>query len=394
MKKYSHLQKFIFAIIVLSIFACSKDSTKKIKQEAKFIGKETCKSCHEEEYNSWVGSDHDKAMAVATDSSVLGNFNKSEFKFEGVTSKFYKKGNKFFVRTNGPHGKIGEFEITHTFGYKPLQQYLIPFENGRYQCLPIAWDTEKEKWFSLAEAIYSDDIPKPNDWLYWTNNAQNWNGMCAECHSTNLQKNFDPKTKIFNTTYSEINVSCEACHGPGSNHKEWAESPKMIRTTDSNFDLIVKTSNISSKKYVELCTYCHSRRASLSHLDYKSKHSLDMIIPGALDENYFPDGQILEEDYVYASFAHSKMYENDVSCRNCHNVHSGKLILEGNTLCAQCHVPNVYDTPKHHFHKLQLEKGKPLILKDKIYQVGEGAKCINCHMPGRYYMGNDFRRDH
>ncbi len=362
--------------------------------EAQYIGRERCKDCHQKEYDAWLGSHHDNAMDIAADSTVLGDFNNTEFIFNGVTSRFFKRNNKFFVNTNGPKGKIDDYEITHTFGYTPLQQYLIPFEKGRYQCLPIAWDVEKKKWFSLVEATYGDQIPEPSDWLYWTNNGQNWNGMCAECHSTNLQKNYDPKTKTFNTTYSEIDVSCEACHGPGSKHEDWAKLPNMARSTDTNFDLVVKTSNLNNQEYVDLCAYCHSRRSSLSPLEFTNGHVMDMIIPRVLDANYYPDGQILEEDYVYGSFTHSKMFDTDIKCNDCHDVHSGKRLFDGNELCAQCHQPEVYDTYEHHFHKKEGEKGTPIILKDKKHNVGEGALCVNCHMPGRYYMGNDYRNDH
>ena len=387
------------AVIVLTIpiYIASSyfdEKTSESNYSVEYIGKERCKDCHQKEYKAWIGSHHDNAMDIATDSTVLGDFNNSEFEFNGITSKFYKKDDKFFVYTNGPGGKLGEFEITHTFGFTPLQQYLVPFENGRYQCLPIAWDTEKKEWFSLVEATYADDIPEPSDWLYWTNNGQNWNGMCAECHSTNLQKNYDPVTKTYNTTYSEIDVSCEACHGPGSKHEEWANLPEMARSTDTNFDLIVKTSNITNREYVDLCAYCHSRRSSLSPLEFTHGDVMDVIIPSVLNENYFPDGQILEEDYVYGSFIHSKMYDKDVKCNDCHDVHSGKLIFEGNTLCAQCHKPEIYDTYDHHFHKKVGENGKALVFNDVTYNVGDGAECINCHMPSRYYMGNDLRNDH
>ena len=73
---------------------------------------------------------------------------------------------------------MGEFEITHTFGWYPLQQYLVPFPGGRLQCLPMAWDVREEKWYHL----YPKEPLDPKDWLYWTNGGQNWNGLCAECH--------------------------------------------------------------------------------------------------------------------------------------------------------------------------------------------------------------------
>lgn len=362
---------------------------------AQFIGKDRCIDCHKTEYDLWQRSDHRKAMDIATDSSVLGDFNNSKFvSMNGKETFFYKKDGKFFVRTEGIGGKTQDLEITHTFGYTPLQQYLIPFEDGKFQCLPIAWNTEKKEWFSLPDMVYPDENLTPTNWLYWTNGGQNWNGMCSECHSTNLKKNFNPKTKSYHTTYSEINVSCEACHGPGSLHEDWANLPEMARPTDNNTGLIVKTSGIDNREYVELCTRCHSRRSQFGNYEHGRKDLLDSMLPELITENYYPDGQILEEDYVYGSFIQSKMYDNNVQCNDCHDVHSGKLKFDGNALCAQCHRADIYDTKEHHFHKYKGEKGNPINLRDKKVEVGEGALCVNCHMPGQYYMGVDFRRDH
>ena len=121
-------------------------------------------------------------------STVLGDFNERDpYEFHGVTTRFYRKDEKFFVHTQGPDGKMGEFEITHTFGWYPLQQYLVPFPGGRLQCLPIAWDVKAKKMVSPVSGC----AHRSEDWLYWTNAGQNWNGMCAECHSTNLKKNYD-----------------------------------------------------------------------------------------------------------------------------------------------------------------------------------------------------------
>ena len=179
----------------------------------------------------------------------------------------------------GPGGIMKEFQITHTFGIRPLQQYLIPFENGKYQCLPIAWNTLEKKWFHMAAMVYKPEDLKPANWLYWTNQAQNWNSMCAECHSTNLQKNFDLNTKSYNTTWNDINVNCEACHGPGSAHIEWARLPELARPQDNNTGLIVKTSKITSRQYVESCAPCHARRSSLGTYDHAHNEFLSYAIP-------------------------------------------------------------------------------------------------------------------
>ncbi|MEE4218393.1 MAG: tetratricopeptide repeat protein [Xanthomonadales bacterium] len=386
-----------FIVIALPVYylAGTADSAEDTVQAEKpqFVGSTSCKDCHLPEFDSWEGSHHDLAMDVANDQSVRGDFNDSEFTLHGVTSRFYRKDGRFYVHTNGPGGEMGEFEITHTFGWTPLQQYLVPFPGGRLQTLPIAWDTEEGRWFRVPPL---DDVD-PDDWLYWTNAAQNWNGMCAQCHSTNLEKNYDPESDSYNTTWSDIDVGCEACHGPGSNHVKWAEMPDMARPVSENFELAQKTSGLSSVELVEQCAPCHSRRASMADLGHTETELLDTFLPSLLDEGlYFADGQILDEVYVYGSFIQSKMFQRDVMCSDCHDVHSVERVLEGNALCLQCHRETQYDTADHHFHKQEGEEGEAILSAggEVLWEVGTGAQCEQCHMPGRYYMGNDYRPDH
>ena len=280
-----------------------------LQSPASFVGSQKCRDCHKKEYDSWQNSHHDHAMEVANEDTVLGDFHNTVFEFHGIRSRFYRKNGRFFVHTRGPGGKMDDFEITHTFGWYPLQQYLVPFPGGRLQCLPIAWNVEEKKWYHLYPKAPMD----PKDWLYWTNAGQNWNGMCAECHSTNLKKNYDLKTDTYGTTWSDIDVGCESCHGPGSRHVEWSEMPDMARPKSENFKLTVKTSGISSRKLVELCAPCHSRRAALGDYTHAEPDLMDSLLPSLLIENlYFPDGQILEEVYVYGSFTQSKMFHRDV----------------------------------------------------------------------------------
>ncbi len=364
-----------------------------ITASALFVGSEKCKDCHKPEYDLWKGSHHDLAMDVATEATVLGNFNNATFEYFGTTSRFFRKDGKFFVHTQGIGGKMADLEITHTFGIYPLQQYLIPFSGGRRQCLPIAWDVKKKKWYHLNPGAPLD----PDDWLYWTNAGQNWNGMCAECHSTQLKKNYDPESETYHTTWSDIDVGCEACHGPGSKHVNWAEMPAMGRPAVDNYKLGVSTANMTPRAQVELCAPCHSRRMSLGDNTHDHPDFLDYGMPRLIDPGlYFPDGQIIEEVYVYGSFIQSKMYTRDVRCSDCHDVHSIKRHKEGNDLCLQCHKAAFYDTKTHHFHKKEGEKGDPIRSGEGeiLFDVGTGAQCEQCHMPGRVYMGIDYRPDH
>ncbi|MCU0407054.1 MAG: hypothetical protein MUE64_08840 [Ignavibacteriaceae bacterium] len=386
-------------IIVLMIplsLIFHKPSSYQSEKKATFVGGKECISCHQREYELWKGSDHDRAMMIASDSTVLGDFNNVEVEFRGNKHKFYKRDGTFFTYTEGIGGAMIEFQITHTFGVRPLQQYLIPFEKGKFQCLPIAWDSEKNRWFDMAGMVYSEEELKPDSWFYWTNQSQNWNGMCAECHSTNLQKNYNLEKDSFNTTWSDINVNCEACHGPGSDHLDWAKLPEGARDYDGNMGLVLKTSGTTSKQYIEACAPCHSRRTSFGPNEHRDAEYYNLHRPQNISPPlYYADGQILDEVYVFASFTQSKMYMHDVKCNDCHDSHSIKFKFDGNALCTQCHRPEEYDTFQHHFHKYANEKGEPVKNKfGEMIPVGEGAFCKTCHMPGNYYMGVDFRRDH
>lgn len=367
---------------ILYLLVFGSGTSRPRETPATFVGSAKCQKCHEPQYTKWLGSDHRLAMAEATDDTVLGDFDNVSFTdpYSHAVSRFFRRDGKFYVETEGPDGKPGQFAIAYTFGARPLQQYLVPFPGGRLQCLTIAWDVDKKTWYRLPPY----DVVPPGDWLHWTGGGQTWNAMCAECHSTNVTKGYDPETGNYRTTWSEITVGCEACHGPGSRHLDWAALPPLARSRADNCGLTVRTGDTTAAQQIRLCAPCHARRFQLGDNRHVQGELLDLMVPELLNEGlYYPDGQILAEDYVYGSFTQSKMAQRGVRCGDCHDVHSLKLHKEGNAVCTQCHRAAVYDTKAHHFHK-EFHEGKP----------SDGHLCVKCHMPGRYYMGIDYRPDH
>ena len=368
---------------------------------ATFVGKTTCQSCHTKEFDQWQESHHDFAMQEVNDHTVLGNFNHATFTHFGVTSTFSQQDGKYLVNTEGPQGILQDYEIRYTFGITPLQQYLIEFPGGRVQALGIAWDSRAkveggQRWFHL----YPDEKIAHDDELHWTGPNQNWNYMCAECHSTDLQKKYSLEKNQYDTSWTDIDVACEACHGPGSQHVAWAKkvggSQPQQRTTKglvvqfpinnekdwrfiSEANTATQESKAPSHTEIEACARCHSRRTTI-HNDYvHGKPLLDTHALALLEEAlYHVDGQIQDEVYVYGSFLQSKMYKGGVMCSDCHEPHSLKLRETGNALCTRCHRLEHFDTPTHHFHKVG----------------SDGAQCVNCHMPAQTYMVIDPRRDH
>jgi len=375
--------------------------------EAAFVGSETCAGCHQAEAELWQGSQHQLAMAHATDKSVQGDFSDATFDYFGVKSRFFRKDGKFLVETDDSSGKLAIFEIKYTFGVDPLQQYLAEFPDGRLQSLSIAWDSRPkdkggQRWFHLypKEEIRHDDV------LHWTKLNQNWNFTCAECHSTGVRKNYDAVNDRFATTFAEISVGCEACHGQGSRHVGWARdkgswwplgkiddptkglAERFSERRDATWVPNAETGNVrrssaprALRAEVETCGLCHARRSQFSEAwvpgqSLSDTHMISPITRGL----YHADGQMLdvEEAYNYGSFKQSKMFAAGVTCSDCHDPHSSKLRLAADSACLQCHSQAKYADARHHRHE----------------SVTPPLPCASCHMPFRTYMVIDQRHDH
>jgi len=365
-----------------------------------YAGTAACAACHAKEHEAWRGSHHDRAMAQASEKTVLGNFADARFTRAGVTSRFFRRDGRYWVGTDGPDGRLADFEIKYTFGVYPLQQYLIELPGGRLQAFGIAWDARPkaqggQRWFHL----YPDRRLKAGDPLHWTGIDQNWNYQCADCHSTNLRKNYDETSRTYKTTWSEIDVGCEACHGPGSNHAAWARLDAGARKADAAKGLTValderrgvtwaidaatgnatRSSGRASSREIEACARCHARRGQFDDSWHPgaplgNAYRVALIEP----DLYYADGQMRDEVYNHGSFLQSRMHAKGVTCSDCHDPHSQKLRMSGNAVCGQCHAPSRFDVATHHRHK----------------PGTAGAECTSCHMPTTTYMVVDPRHDH
>ncbi|MGI9525393.1 MAG: tetratricopeptide repeat protein, partial [Hyphomicrobiaceae bacterium] len=377
----------------------------------------TCKACHKVQFTAWKKSHHSWALRHAKPENVLGSFDNTVHQRNGVRTTFRRDQDRFYIDTTTPDGLQKTFEILYTVGVEPLQQYLIELDGGRLQALDIAWDTNKKRWFHL----YPDQNVQSNDGLHWSGPYKNWNARCAECHQTNFKKGYSHRRKTYDSTWSELTVGCQSCHGPAGAHLAWANEPESFdqeswtdvdsiglrpsflsksgATKSDVSDSAVTTTaiGVSGKgsaatiAEINVCGKCHSRRSQFGADSppvsgpFHDHYRLALLRDGL----YYPDGQINDEVYVLGSFLQSKMHARGVTCSNCHDPHSGKVIAQGNAVCTQCHNPSgrsefpslpkkAYDTHAHHFHNLG----------------GPGAQCVACHMPEKSYMIVDPRRDH
>ncbi len=351
-----------------------------------YVGSDQCTDCHVDEAEAWANSHHALAWTEVGAGKMVADFDGTRFEHDGMSVLFDHGGEVPTAQVTEKDGVMTEYDVHSVVGIEPLQQYLFETEPGRLQSFDVVWDTEHKRWYHL----YPDQDLPPDDGLHWTGPYKNWNARCAECHATGFEKNYDAQTRSYQSHQVEIGVGCEACHGPGSAHIDWVNG-RVLPEGVNEAGFAMSWGKGQTETEIQQCAGCHSRREAheqgnpLPGTPYHEAYNLALLRPGT----YHPDGQILDEVYVYGSFLQSKMYAQGVGCMNCHEPHSATLKAEGNGVCTQCHSPagnpdfpslarKDYDTPEHHHHT----------------EDSAGAQCKTCHMIERVYMGVDGRRDH
>jgi len=343
---------------------------------AGYAGSESCRECHAEEFTKWQHSHHGLAERKPSPELDGAAFTPAKtFTHGSQTSEARQDGAHYVMETPGFENRRGPWTVERVIGHDPLRQFMVAGTGGRLHALENAWDPHKNEWFN----IYGQEDRKPGEWGHWTGRGMVWNQMCASCHNTRLRKNYDAASDSYRTSMVEMSVGCEACHGPSKDHVTWQQSHR-----GQPGDPTLK--KLSRDQYLDTCGQCHARRSELTGDfvpgdSFWDHHHLTIVDQTDI---YWPDGQVRDENYEFASFLSSRMHHAGVRCQDCHDMHSMKTLLPGNDLCIRCHTPSGYPNAPvivpeaHSFHKAD----------------STGNQCVNCHMPQTTYMQRHPRHDH
>jgi tetratricopeptide (TPR) repeat protein len=361
-------------------------------------GSASCRECHAEAYEKWAKSHHALAERLPDAKKDASAFEPPRtFRHASQQTSVRTNNGRFEIVTAGLSGTNEIFPVVRVLAENPLRQLLVEFPGGRLQATEAAFDPRTNDWFN----VYGGEDRKPGEWGHWTGRGMNWNSMCAACHNTQVQKNYDIPTDTYHTAMVEHGVGCESCHGPMQSHNEWQQANKNKGLKDPTIRKLTREEMFGT------CAGCHARRAEITGEQQPGDAFFDHYLLTITDDTdtFYPDGQIRDEDYEVTAFMGSRMFHKGVRCVDCHDVHTMKTKLPGNFLCLQCHGPGATNAPainpvlhSHHqvfgydakgaLKNLDLNAYKPETILEK------GGECVNCHMPQTPYMQRHFRHDH
>src|SRR5687768_12556666 len=382
-----------------------------------YLGSQSCATCHDVEHTQWKNSLHIKMTKPVAEATIVGNFRDgTKFADHDRSYTFGMKNGKPFITVSFGGRPPETFVVDYTLGAKRYQGYLSMLPEGRIYVLPVFWHVASKRWVDWKEIT---PIPDSAHDL-----RQIWNRNCFNCHGTNIVQGYDLDEKTYRSTWTEMGIGCEACHGPGRQHvalmEEWEKNPASKPSYDNsakNRQLsdtlkIFSTRSSEPRRIYDTCAYCHGNKNNVfvgfkggdNYADYAMPFLISEPLPDFDHQGEFwPDGRPNRFNRPQALTLSGCFKAGAVTCTNCHvahgsrNEHSLKVNIyqgsNGDALCTQCHTE-----PK-------IKPSSPQALKPSFSGAGlqahtfhapdsAGSRCINCHMSDVNWRLLIRRRDH
>jgi tetratricopeptide (TPR) repeat protein len=372
------LQKVILAAVLMSIpgiwsasaLSVESSSSGGIQSKA-FTGSVSCRQCHERFYKLWAPSHHGLAMQPYTAEFAKANLTSQadDIKVGSFQYRAEIEANKGWVREIGPEGQKTH-SIEHVLGGKNVYYFLTPYEKGRLQTLPVAYDVNKKRWFDTAASGVRHFPGRDRDEsVHWTDPLYTFNTSCHSCHVSQLSTNYDLKTDTYHTTWAEPGINCETCHGPAEKHvKVYQEAAATGQEPDEL--MLISTKPFSVEQTNSMCNSCHAKMSPVSASFRPGDKYFDHFNLITLEHpDFYPDGRDLGENYTMTSWRMSPCVKSGkLDCMHCHTS-SGRYRFgdpdKANHACMPCHKERVENADEHTHHPAD----------------SEASKCIACHMP-------------
>lgn len=350
-----------------------------------YAGAEACAKCHAGIQHEWAESRHDKMMQPATKQSVEGDFAQGKLVLRGSTYLLQYSNGAYSITESDLTGKAWQHRVQYTLGNRRIQHYLTTLPDGRIVLIPPTWDNIRKKWFHDLDIHNPEEAPGSP--------FQVWNKTCYSCHVSREEKNFDLQRFRYRTTWQDLGINCERCHGPGREHIANAATAANADARAAAKGTIVNFARLDSARSTMVCAQCHSFRdiyadgfqAGANYYDFFLP-VMEYRLPESEDPAYWPDGRTRWLSNEALGLWQSECFlKGGATCVTCHSRphntdidRNAQLRPDNNTLCARCHTAIAAQISAHSHHTAH----------------SSGSSCVECHMPATVISLQARIRDH
>lgn len=381
--------QLIFLFLLLFASCVNKSPEKDLQSSDQYTGSSSCIECHERFYKLWAPSHHGKAMQPITAGFIENEvtIGHPPIEMEGAAYEAIVKDTSLFIRET-KDGVNTEFSVLWALGGKNVYYFLTPWEGGRLQTLPLAYDVNTKQWYNNPESAvrhfpHMEAQAMQDEALSWRDRQYTFNTSCYSCHVSQLENNFNLASNSYQTNWKEAGINCETCHGPAQEHIKAARLAKEKGVELDSIKLVV-TSTFTPEQHNASCAGCHAKMTAITSSYFPGDRFFDNFDLATLDNNdFYPDGRDLGENYTMTGwYMNPCLQKSDLNCVTCHTS-SGRYrfksdnLVEANKACTSCHEEKEADYEVHTHHPINQNS----------------PKCIDCHMPMTRF-GNMVRSDH
>lgn len=397
------------------------ESGQKFFGDAKYAGSDSCKSCHEKQYDEWKATWHSKMQRLASPDIIVGDFDNrivtytvdakdKDFKpvkdQDGKPVKLtfqvraHRQGDKFFYTVLDKDNPANDqtFEVYKVLGGKWDQQYEIKIGENLLPGI-LRWSVENKGWITDSYRPYDWVVPdgtpdgRPRK-LEELPKARFAEAKCSGCHTTGYDFYKDEAAghmKAKENGKGEMAIACERCHGPASKHVAEAEAAKASgkKLAPEATTIVHPLKDLNNLQQTELCAQCHGRNTNKKITDHNFQTGFR---PGDMDltsrsrywshsgtsnpdeyKYFYPNDWAKRNRQQWQDFTKSAHFNKaGMTCLTCHTFHGKweepQLRLKPAELCVSCHTNGGY-----------AKRPNAEMFQDSPMQKA-GVQCVDCHM--------------
>jgi len=361
----------VIPVLIIGTFIIYRNISNQmiVGENGSYAGSVKCIDCHEKFYQLWAPSHHGQAMQTITPSFIRDHFTQLNSKEIQVDSSIFHveiiRDSLIYIEKYNGQQKI--YPAIYALGGKNVFYFLTPFDRGRLQVLPLAYDINREEWYNNPESALRGFTNQEDEILPWKHIGFTFNTSCYSCHVSQLKNNYNLTSNVYHTTWKEDGINCETCHGPSLEHiRVCIEAGEGKVPEDLK---IIRAKIFDPEQHNSSCGSCHAKMRPITASYIPGERFFDHYDLTTLENpDFYPDGRDLGENYTYTSWLQSRcVIEGDLDCIHCHTSSGRYRFAKDNPYdaCMPCHEDKINQIEAHSFHPAN----------------SEIVTCVSCHMP-------------